>query len=562
MISKYKKVLNYVCKGNTEVIDSLLEDNSNLDYNKFKSNELKIDTKTGNYKINDFNLKDEFDATKFYDIIVQIKSIKDINKGWNLKFSERIKKDNKLFKDIVLKIGVIGNSNKGKSFLLSKLSKIDLPSGTSITTEGLSIKYPDIKQYKNRKIVLLDSAGLETTVLKEECEKSENYDNYNEGEAKEEETQQIVDTQEKEEANDISDNENKDKANMETNGETKPLFENEYNYFEEKSREKLITELFLQNYIIYYSDILIIVVGILTYSEQILLTKIENELKKAKMNKTLFIVHNLMAFTKVKQVKDYIDNILLKSATFTLKEQLNINSKMNTETGICYYEITSDEQKIFHLIYANEASEAGKYYNQYTLKFLEDSYKSVINLKSFDVIETIKERFKAVSNDYFERFEGDIIFDRIEKNKIKLNRPEKIILKRCLVNELGISKLKANGYEPTFNYYKKGDQIIVRIEAPGNCEFETDIKPTGDKTLIKIEGNKNPDKEPENSKDNIYSNREMGKFSINIPIDSNKYLIQNCDPKFEKKNGIIILRFNLEKPKRKGYYKQKVEDEV
>ena len=30
-----------------------------------------------------------------------------------------------------LKIGVIGNVNKGKSFLLSKISKIELPSGMS-----------------------------------------------------------------------------------------------------------------------------------------------------------------------------------------------------------------------------------------------------------------------------------------------------------------------------------------------------------------------------------------------------------------------------------------------
>ena len=67
----------------------------------------------------------------------------------------------------LIKIGVIGNSNKGKSFILSRLSKITLPSGTSIKTEGLSIKYPEIKEFKNRKIVLLDSAGLETPVLKE-----------------------------------------------------------------------------------------------------------------------------------------------------------------------------------------------------------------------------------------------------------------------------------------------------------------------------------------------------------------------------------------------------------
>ena len=71
----------------------------------------------------------------------------------------------KFKKEKILRVGVIGNANKGKSFLLSKISKIDLPSGMSIKTEGLSIKYPELESFKDRKIVLLDSAGLETPVL-------------------------------------------------------------------------------------------------------------------------------------------------------------------------------------------------------------------------------------------------------------------------------------------------------------------------------------------------------------------------------------------------------------
>ena len=58
-----------------------------------------------------------------------------------------------------IKIGVIGNGNKGKSFILSKISGIDLPIGFSVKTKGLSIKFPDIEKYKNRNIILLDSAG-------------------------------------------------------------------------------------------------------------------------------------------------------------------------------------------------------------------------------------------------------------------------------------------------------------------------------------------------------------------------------------------------------------------
>ena len=102
--------------------------------------------------------------------------------------NENGEKNYKKFKDQeILKIGVIGNANKGKSFVLSKISKLELPSGMSIKTEGLSIKYPELEKYKKRKIVLLDSAGLETPVLvaegkleegkkneifKEKCEKN------------------------------------------------------------------------------------------------------------------------------------------------------------------------------------------------------------------------------------------------------------------------------------------------------------------------------------------------------------------------------------------------------
>ena len=54
--------------------------------------------------------------------------------------SENAKKNYENFKkEENLKVGIIGNANKGKSFLLSKISKINLPAGTSIRTQGLSI---------------------------------------------------------------------------------------------------------------------------------------------------------------------------------------------------------------------------------------------------------------------------------------------------------------------------------------------------------------------------------------------------------------------------------------
>ena len=72
--------------------------------------------------VNNNNQKPKF--IDFYDVIVHIDSIKDINKGWKIEMNKDAEKNYNDYKtQKVLKIGVIGNANKGKSFLLSKISK-------------------------------------------------------------------------------------------------------------------------------------------------------------------------------------------------------------------------------------------------------------------------------------------------------------------------------------------------------------------------------------------------------------------------------------------------------
>ena len=281
----------------------------------------------------------------FYDVVVQIDSIKSIKKGWKICMTERGKKNYEKYKnEKIVKIGVVGNANKGKSFLLSKISKMSLPSGMSVKTEGLSIKYPELNGNQNRRIVLLDSAGLETPVL------------------------------------------DSGKNNLE--GKDK----NEI--FKEKCRDKLITELFLQNYIIHNSDILIAVVDILSFSEQKLLLKFKKEIENAKRNQPVIVIHNLKTYTTIEQVDDYIENTLLKSATFKLEKGPIVDTKnINFKIKYILYEKANEKTPaIFHLIYANENSKAGSHYNGFTLNFIENSYQSITNHTSYDVIETTKER--------------------------------------------------------------------------------------------------------------------------------------------------------------------------
>ena len=476
-----------------------------------KDNLIKINPETNQIIGNEKQIKKDFNFIDFYDVIINIKSIKDINEGWEVKLSKRAEEKYEIFKkDEIIKIGVIGNANKGKSFLLSKISKIDLPSGTSIRTEGLSIKYPEIDNlFKNRKIALLDSAGLETPVLKEE---------------------KIIEKK------------------------------SEKEIFKEKSREKIITELFLQNYILNNSDILLLVVGILTYSEQKLINRIKLEMQRAKIIKPLYIIHNLITYTTIDQVKEYIDTILLKSLTFNLVEGHNIGTEINKESKTFYY---SEGNNIFHLIFANEGSEAGKYYNELTLKFIENSYQNVSKLTNFDVIETIKERFIEVSKEIFENLEPKFTkndFDNSDNKKIKLNNQKEIILKRCLIDELGFSNLKGNGFEPTYNYYKKDDKIIVRVEAPGNCILSSTFDHSGEYSIIRLTGNKKQDKEPEKLEDNIFNSREFGEFSLDIPYKTEDYLIKNKEPIITQKKGLLILEFTLEEKAKSTVFSNQDDD--
>ena len=257
-------------------------------------------------KLNEKSNKDT-NFIDFYDVIVNINSIKDICKGWNVEINENTKPNyENLKKQKVVKIGLIGNSNKGKSFLLSKISKISIPSGKSIRTEGLSIKYPEMTQSKDKNIVLLNSDGLETPVLKDEEKEAKN-DN------KEQLKKKIYDNKEMEKI------------------------------FREKLREKLAIESFLQNYIIINSDIIIFVTWILSYSEQKLLSKIKklifNLKNRSNINNpiSLFIIPNLIIYKTRAQVEDYINNILMKSATFSLEK--------------CHIISTEKEEKVQAIIF-------------------------------------------------------------------------------------------------------------------------------------------------------------------------------------------------------------------
>ena len=490
-------------------------------------------------------------VTDFYDLVIKIDSFRNLKKkeqgdyGWDILYSKDFDYD-KRTKEELVRIGVLGNGNRGKSFILSKLTNFKVPSG--FKTEGISIKYSDMKTKdgKGIGIVIIDSAGSEIPLLESfDCK---------------------LDS-----LSDLDAKETKSKIN-------------------DLVKDRAILEFFIQKYVLAYSDIIIAVVGQLTYSEQQLLLRIKREYTQKK----IFIVHNLLNFETKQQVTDYIDNVLKKSLTFQIDERsmtdydenIKVDSTVLNQTY--YHEQYTDNNdnnklyKIEHLIMAKEGTEAGNYYNQSAINFLSTSITTttVTKLYKYPVKTTIKNYLCNMSGDFFESsipksniFVGEVTIDNIKKNKLYIDGYNKdIILKSINIDSLGFSSFLGRIYQPNYCFYfvdnvdklpiKKtkselkieGDKpyyiLVLIVEIPGELE-NPDIIPKVDTNIdfvFKLEGSRKINKKATeinpNRYDCYYSSIKDGLFSLNISIKPENIFLQSTVPSFKNyENGLLTYYY-------------------
>ena len=511
------------------------------------------------YKKNDYN-EDYIDKQleEFYDVVINIKSIASLTKpeGWPIKWNPKRKEIiENIKKDKLLKVGVLGNGNVGKSFLLSRLFNINIPSGYSVITEGLNLKFNENEFY-----TILDSAGLQTPLIKEEKE--------------EKEENQLKDVK----------NENDEKKNE----LKRKRYENLY-------KDKTQTENFIQNLIIYESDMLLIVVGKLTFNEQRLINKIKKEIELGlndnnKKKKPIYIIHNLMNFQTKKQVKEHINDTLLKSASFNIKtlpyvkikNQHNPNNENNDNDNKREMLVENDDEnevQTYHLIMAREETEAGDYYNNFTYKFLQEQFNYFTKREPLSIIEEIKKKFVEWSNDLLEesinedniqieKDENDkeikYIFKESDNKNEKENKNEnenhnkesenkneihKIIPKACISDELGLSIYRSNGYDPPYYFHIENDEkFVVILEIPGDNKIDEIYADTDQKEII-VKGNKS------NGNDSIkklYNNTKFGKFNLHIPYGNKIQIADELPIENEDsyKDGIYTYKFKLIKKRK------------
>jgi hypothetical protein len=494
-------------------------------------------------------------SEKYYDIIIDIDSIRKLFvSGWDVNYLEEgEKKYNQQKNKNLTVVAVIGNKNKGKTYILQKISGNKLPLGYSITTKGISILYPrnDIQN-----IILLDSAGFEVPLvqskdtyefeIKDENKKKEYEDKLKEIKDK---IKEAFNT--KDESLELL---KKEKEELETKKKSYIDFKELSSQIAEFTKDRRLTDYFLQKFILWNSDILLCVVGQLTFSDQKFINTIRSQVKNKKKKK-LFIIHNLTTFVQKEQVEEYIKNTLLKSLTFDL-EQIQIpkfGNKNEDENQYYWREKNNssnnnsnnnDDLDIIHLVMANDDSDAGKYYNDSTIEYIKKQIIAYVNYSKFDIKNRVKEFLANVSNEIIDnQIEKDNI--KIEGNKIIVNNinSTEVKLKNCLTDELGTNSFVSTIYKPKYRRYKKKDGeeefYIIEIEIPGGVEDFSQIldKKVGN-NIISIKGKKKVVNNETNKKNNSFN------LEIKIPIEQVN-LNEFINDRTEFKNGIYKLYYSI-----------------
>lgn len=463
-------------------------------------------------KENESNNKIKKINLEFYDTELNIERIKDlIQDGWEINI-----KNNYKFSNVFVKIGFIGETKKGKTYVLQKIINKDINKEEIIPTKGLSIKYPKEDDFQNnRNFILIDTAGIEKPLL---------------------------------------------------NNDKKILFQDKIELFklEDLTKEKLLIELFLLHFIITYSEIPLLVVGDLTFSEQKLFSKIQNILRNQKHEKKIFVIHNLQNYNNIQEVNEYIEKVLLKLKGVYLQKRDFIDTSINEENGPknkIFYEqkfVGNHTYNIIHLIMANEFSEAGKYYNTFAIDFVKKQLNQFPNLTSFSLDEKIIDNFiefsKSILNEPIDKRKFEV---KNEFKKIVIKYNGEINYKNHLDYQLEAFNLYNNNIVPQYSYYIFNDQFIVEIEVAGKT---SDIKCIWElknsNYYFNFSGKKIDNKKDNLEIKNYYTSQRNDVFALNFSISSDKIFLTSDDYDFEDLgNGILSFKFSLyKKTKNKKIY--------
>jgi hypothetical protein len=489
-----------------------------------------------------------------YDMILNFNSFEQLKKDcWTANFTKEgydkylksfKKENNENIENVV--VGIVGIKNRGKSYLLKRIldNKNYKPKdGFLVTTHGISCGFPILKDTDNsyQPFITLDTAGRDN-----------------------------------------------------------PLLQNAYpnnNDIKSIVRDQKVCEILLSDFIIKESNVLIAVVEQLSFAEQEMLRALIERLKQKEVDnidkRKLIVIHNLMNIKEPGDIEKFVNNILLKSLTFSLEKQFVEDPKNSIYNLNIYIQTTENNEQsindkkldIVHLVIGNDdCEEVRTKYNEPAFQYIRD-YIKIDSLRCFDILEA----FKNFIIDNSKKFMKDNYFtpDSLEIGKKQLKKvyidkekkcppEEKIVIPIKLKDKIDTINLKSfyfasdgmyyftNNIEPLYStkiIHKNNEPYLeLTFEMFGileNLSYNIEYDDDKEKIIIEIKG-KSKEINILESKESII--KELGNlkytdFDFQVQIDKyieNKYeiYIKLDEKKIEKEedveNGIYSWLFPIQ----------------
>ena len=439
-----------------------------------------------------------------YDVIIDIDSIRSLNeKGWKIDYTkENEEKIRELVKSTKKNIvSILGHSNRGKTYILQKLSGVDLKSGYQIHTKGISIKIPE---HKN--IMLLDTQGTNAPLLLQEGEEDKRRD------------------------------------------------QNFIKELEHINLCQIITNYLIQTFIIKEAHTLICVVGMLTSSEMIFLKKVS---KNCRNTKQLLVIHNLINCKTKKDIENYKKDVLIENVLIDLEEMdiPSLDEKNNGDDRFnkYYVEKVGEEEAspdVLHFILGNDESEEIKYYNDSTIQYIKN-YIDIQIINNLNIIDKFTEHVNNLSPSVLKK----PIKALYDEKKDLIICEEKIEPKEIIADELDNITFIGEYYEPQYTYDKKGENFIIEL---GICskikEGSLEVVHLGDGEFenFNIKGERLiSGKENSENKKLIHSfiNKRINekKFLLDIKVNLSEKGIQSISDEYKcsMEKGVLKIEFEI-----------------
>ena len=443
------------------------------------------------------------ESVNLYDLVVKIDSLLFCNNsGWEVlhKSVENIEKWSKIDQ---IAVGVIGRENLGKTWIVNKLCKESFPSGFYFRTEGLSVKY--CHEEKKKLKVILDSAGMNSAIFFYNEHQKQKYRDH------------------------CKFSENDDDCRV------KELMIN----------DRSLTEYFIQNFILYSCNVILVVVELLTQHDQKIIERIRNLYNNLK---EIIVIHNFFKLDNKLQV--------LSRAKEEITGAFDVTELTIPQSDVPYYiEYSKDKNKknIVHLILGREGCESGDFFNETSLQHISDILDVGTGINKFNVLENLNKFFNDKSGIYFNGLtnitETPKFKETNNNNKLyyKLEHEGNMKLKPAAFNVLGSLKDFDLNYHVLESTKGGKREKIFYFELPGVTE-----KP---KLTLKKEGKEKKNQiltllishdleVPKNFKI-VQGENHFSKFEKKIPIDD-EFGEYDCDKSFtEITNGILKMKFIL-----------------